>query len=74
MPIEARDAEEVLSVTGHDARGEVVAVQLAPPGTRAVNYAFDVTPARLVAGLVTERGLVPATRAGIEAMFPERAQ
>jgi len=74
MPIEARDADEVLSVTGHDARGEVAAVQLAPPGTRAVNYAFDVTPARLVAGLVTERGIAPATRAGIEAMFPECAQ
>jgi len=74
MPIEARDAEEVLSVTGHDARGGTVAVQLAPRGTRAVNYAFDVTPARLVAGLVTERGIAPATRAGIEAMFPERAR
>jgi methylthioribose-1-phosphate isomerase len=72
MPIEARDAEEVLSVTGHNARGETVAVQLAPRGTQAVNYAFDVTPARLVAGLVTERGIAPATRAGIEAMFPER--
>jgi methylthioribose-1-phosphate isomerase len=51
-----------------------VAVQLAPRGTRAVNYAFDVTPARLVAGLVTERGIAPATQAGIAAMFPERAQ
>ena len=71
-PIEARDAEEVLSVTGRAAQGEAVAVRLAPPGTRAVNYAFDVTPARLVAGLVTERGIAPATRAGIEAMFPER--
>ena len=74
IPIEARDADEVLSVTGHDARGETVAVQLAPPGTRAVNYAFDVTPARLVAGLVTERGIAPATQAGIAAMFPERVQ
>ena len=73
MPIESRDADEVLSVTGRDARGDVVAVRLAPPGTQAVNYAFDVTPARLVAGLVTERGIAPATRAGIEALFPERA-
>ena len=72
MPIEARAADEVLSVTGRDARGEVVAVQLAPRGTRAVNYAFDVTPARLVAGLITERGIAPATRAGIAALFPER--
>jgi methylthioribose-1-phosphate isomerase len=74
MPIEARDVEEVLGVTGRDARGEAVTVHLAPPGTRAVNYAFDVTPARLVAGLVTERGIAPATQTGIAAMFPERAQ
>ena len=73
IPIEARDAEEVLSVTGHDGQGRTVTVRLAPPGTRAVNHAFDVTPARLVAGLVTERGIAPATRVGIEAMFPERA-
>ena len=73
MPIESRAAEEVLSVTGRDARGDVVAVRLAPPGTRVVNYAFDVTPARLVAGLVTERGVADATPAAIEALFPERA-
>ena len=73
MPIETRDDEEVLSVTGRGGQGEIAAVRLAPPGTRAANYAFDVTPARLIAGLVTERGIVPATRAGIEAMFPERA-
>ena len=73
MPIEARDASEVLTVTGHDARGQAVTVRLTPPGARAVNYAFDVTPARLVTGLVTERGVARATRAGIEALFPERA-
>jgi len=73
MPIETRDAEEVLAVTGQDARGVPATVRVALPGTRAVNYAFDVTPARLVAGLVTERGIAPATRAGIAALFPERA-
>jgi methylthioribose-1-phosphate isomerase len=73
MPIEARDAGEVLSATGRDAQGSSVTVRLAPPDTPAVNYAFDVTPARLVAGLVTERGIAPATRAGIAALFPERA-
>ncbi len=73
IPIEARDAGEVLSVTGNDAQGDAVTVRLAPAGSQAVNYAFDVTPARLVAGLVTERGIARATRADIGAMFPERA-
>ena len=72
IPIEARDAEEVLSISGSDSRAMPAAVRLAPPGTRAVNYAFDITPARLVAGLVTERGIASATQAGIRAMFPER--
>ena len=45
----------------------------APDGVRASNYGFDVTPARLVTGLVTERGIVPATRDGLKAAFPERA-
>ena len=72
--IEARDAEEVLSVSGSDARATATVVRLAPPGTRAVNYGFDITPARLVAGLVTERGIASATQAGIRAMFPERAE
>ena len=73
MPIETRTADEVLSVAGHDAQGIAVTVRLAPPGTRTVNYAFDVTPARLVTGLITERGVAPATQAGIAALFPERA-
>jgi methylthioribose-1-phosphate isomerase len=72
IPIEMRDAEEVLSVDGGDERAAPLAVRVAPAGTRAVNYAFDVTPARLVAGLVTERGIAPATTAGIRAIFQER--
>jgi len=74
IPIEARDPDEVLNVTGHDDQARAVTVRLTPPGTRAVNYAFDITPARLVTGLVTERGAAPATRAGIEALFPERVR
>jgi len=70
IPIEMRDADEVLNVDGDDANASPVSVRVAPAGTRAVNYAFDVTPARLVAGLVTERGIAPATAAGIRAMFP----
>jgi methylthioribose-1-phosphate isomerase len=72
IPIEARDADEVLNVAGSDDDARSATVRVAPPGTRAVNYAFDVTPARLIAGLLTERGVAPATRSGIAAMFPER--
>jgi methylthioribose-1-phosphate isomerase len=47
-------------------------VRLAPEGSAAANYAFDVTPARLVTALVTERGICPASRSGLLALFPER--
>jgi methylthioribose-1-phosphate isomerase len=72
IPLEARDAEEVLSVTGRDDYGQASKVALAPANTRAVNYAFDVTPARLVSGLITERGVARAAQ-WLPAMFPERA-
>ncbi len=70
IPIEMRDAEEVLRVDGGDDGVAPSSVRVAPIGTPAVNYAFDVTPARLVAGLVTERGIAPATAPGIRALFP----
>jgi methylthioribose-1-phosphate isomerase len=60
IPIEERSAREVTHLPGRTAAGEVVEVQLVPDGTRAANPAFDVTPARLVTGLITERGVVPA--------------
>ena len=72
ITIEMRDTEEVLCVDGGDERAAPSYVRVAPAGTPAVNYAFDVTPARLVAGLVTERGIAPATAEGIRAMFPEQ--
>ena len=72
IPIESRDSDEVLTVTGRDDYGQRVKVAIAPFGTRAINYAFDVTPARLVTGLVTERGVAPASNEGLAAMFPER--
>ncbi|MEP7206428.1 MAG: S-methyl-5-thioribose-1-phosphate isomerase [Casimicrobiaceae bacterium] len=72
IPIEARGPEEVLAIHGRDAYGQLTSVEIAPPGTRAVNYAFDVTPARLVAGLVTERGVIDATTDAIARAFPER--
>lgn len=60
IPIEARSAREQTHVTGRDAQGALVEVQLVPDGSPAANPAFDVTPARLVTGLITERGCVPA--------------
>ena len=72
IPIEARSPDEVLAITGRDGYGQTTTVAIAPEGTRAVNYAFDVTPARLVTGLITERGIAAADRDAIGALFPER--
>ena len=73
IPIEERSAEEVTTVTGRAAGGEVVRVQVTPDGSAAANPAFDVTPARLVSGLITERGRCAADAAGLAGLFPERA-
>jgi methylthioribose-1-phosphate isomerase len=73
IPIEARDTDEVLTIAGRDDYGQTIRVAIAPHGTKAVNYAFDVTPARLVTGLVTERGITRASKEWLAAMFPERA-
>jgi len=73
MPIEARESDEVLSIAGRDDYGQTVKVAIAPHGTKASNYAFDVTPARLVSGLVTERGVTRASSDWLAAMFPELA-
>ena len=72
IPIESRSPDEVLAVSGRDSYGHTQTISIAPAGTHAINYAFDVTPARLVAGLVTERGIVAAAREAIGAAFPER--
>ena len=72
IPIEARGSDEVLGVQGRDAYGQLTVVSIAPAGTRAVNYAFDVTPARLLAGLLTERGIIDASAEAIARTFPER--
>ncbi len=73
IPIEQRDAAEVTHVVGRTGEGAVAAVAVTPPDSPAGNYAFDVTPARLVTALVTERGVCPASRAGLRALFPEHA-
>ena len=72
IPIETRTPDEVLTISGRDGYGQTATVTIAPAGTHAVNYAFDVTPARLVTGLLTERGVVAAERAALAALFPER--
>ncbi|MGH6959818.1 MAG: S-methyl-5-thioribose-1-phosphate isomerase [Dongiaceae bacterium] len=72
IPIEERDAAEVTLMRGRAADGRMAAVQLTPDGSPAGNYAFDVTPARLVTGLITERGVCPASREGLLALYPER--
>lgn len=72
--IEERDESEVLRLTGEDEAGQMRTVSIAPTATPALNPAFDVTPARLVSSLITERGLCPATRAGLLALYPEQRQ
>src|SRR3954471_8439998 len=72
IPIEQRGAEEVTTMTGITADGRIESVRIVPEGSQVANYGFDVTPARLVTGLITERGVLPATREGLAKAFPER--
>ena len=71
IPIEQRDAMEVTHVAGKNAAGQVDLVQITPDGVSACNYAFDVTPARLVTGLFTERGVCDASETGLLGLYPE---
>ena len=64
VPIEERDGREVAELAG---------VRLVPAGTPTVNFGFDITPARLVTGLITARGVCPASAAGLATLYPERA-
>lgn len=73
IPIEERRGEEVSLVHGRTPSGEITTVQVTPDGSPVANYAFDVTPARLVTGLITEKGIAAAEREAIAALFPERA-
>ena len=73
IPIEERDPGEQTHITGKNAAGEIIAVQVTPDGSPAGNWGFDVTPARLISGLITERGLCAASPQGLASLFPERA-
>jgi len=72
IPIEQRGPEEVTHMTGRTADGRIETVRIVPEGSQVANYGFDVTPARLVTGLITERGVLKPDRASLAAAFPER--
>ncbi len=72
IPIEQRGADEVVTITGRSDNGTVETVRIVPDGSPVANPAFDVTPSRLVTGLITERGRCDATVDGLLALFPER--
>jgi methylthioribose-1-phosphate isomerase len=71
IAIEERSADEVRWVRGRTAKGELTSVNVLPEGSAAANPGFDVTPARLVTGIITERGVCPATREGLRHLYPE---
>jgi methylthioribose-1-phosphate isomerase len=73
VPIEERASREVTHVRGRAEDGRVLDVEVVAPGSAVANPAFDVTPARLVTGIITERGVAAATRAGLRSLYPERA-
>ena len=70
VPIEERSPTELTHVTGRAASGAIETVRVVPEGSPALNLAFDVTPARLVTALITERGVCAANPAGLRALFP----
>ena len=72
IPIEERNADEVTRVWGRLDSGETGSVRITPDGVSARNYAFDVTPSRLVTALVTERGVCAASRDGLRSLYPHR--
>jgi methylthioribose-1-phosphate isomerase len=74
IPIEQRSADEVSKMTGRTADGRIETVEIVAPGSPVANYAFDVTPAKYVTGLITERGVIAANAEAIAEAFPERAR
>jgi methylthioribose-1-phosphate isomerase len=74
IPIEERSADEVLKMTGRLPDGTVATVEIAAPGSGAANPGFDVTPARLVSGFITERGACEASETGLRSLFPANSE
>jgi methylthioribose-1-phosphate isomerase len=73
IPIEERSGGEVSFVQGRGEDGKITKVRISPEGSPAANPAFDVTPARLITGLITERGIAHPSPQGLKSLFPERA-
>ena len=73
IPIEERSARELTHMRGRTEAGGFETVEIVAPGSPAANPAFDVTPARLVTGIITERGVAEASREGLLALYPEQA-
>jgi methylthioribose-1-phosphate isomerase len=73
IPIEERAPAELTHMTGRTATGSLETVRVVPEASPVANYAFDVTPARLLTGLITERGICAASSAGLRTLFPERS-
>ena len=74
IPIEQRAADEVATMSGRTADGRIETVRVVPEGSPVANYAFDVTPSRLVTALITERGVLKADRNALCGAFPEAAR
>ncbi len=72
IPIEQRNADEINYVHGIDENGKAAKIRITPKESPAVNYAFDITPSRLVTALITERGVCKPNKAGILTLFPEK--
>jgi methylthioribose-1-phosphate isomerase len=73
IPIEQRSADEVATIVGRTADGRIETVRIVPEGSEVANYGFDITPARLITGLITERGVIAPTRTALARAFAERA-
>jgi methylthioribose-1-phosphate isomerase len=73
IPIEQRSGAEVSQITGRTVDGAIETVTVTPPDCPVANYAFDVTPARLVTALITERGVCAASSEGLAALYPDHA-
>jgi methylthioribose-1-phosphate isomerase len=71
IPIEERDASELLKMTGRTPSGSIATVEIAAPGSPAANPGFDVTPARLVTAFITERGVCGSSEQGLRSLFPK---
>ncbi len=73
IPIEERSEKEITTISGMTEDGRIETLQLTSPETRALNHGFDITPARLISGLITERGITAANKEDIHRLFPEKA-